>query len=152
MVVLIHLQKEIAVTAIEDQSDLVFPQGWNQIDNRVLLPVFRIFCLLTYLHAHLPVFRERADIHATAGTSRSGENIAMTKAIPHSTMSTHAQAGNSTSLTIGHCLIMGIHVFHQLIRDESLIPYIRVQRAIPIPRILTIRAYEKDTLLISDLR
>ena len=50
------------------------------------------------------------------------------------------------------CLIMGIHVFHQLIRDESLIPYIRVQRAIPIPRILTIRAYEKDTLLISDLR
>jgi hypothetical protein len=39
VVVLIHLQKEIAVTAIEDQSDLVFPQGWNQIDNRVLLPV-----------------------------------------------------------------------------------------------------------------
>ena len=61
----------------------------NQIDNGMIIPYFLVRFIFSQLLGHVPVLRERANIHPSACTSTGTKRIFMTDCIPHRSVSTH---------------------------------------------------------------
>ena len=96
----VHVEEEIAIAAIDDDSELPIPHLRDLIYHRIVLPVLRKTLLLTQLITHIPVFGERTDIHAPAGATHRREYIAMPDRVPQRAMATHAKPRDGTPFPI----------------------------------------------------
>jgi len=79
MEVVIHFEKEIAVTAIEDNSQFTVLDTVNLHDCRMIVPNLLIVALVSELLAHLPIIGERSDIDSATRTTGRTKHILMTK-------------------------------------------------------------------------
>lgn len=77
--VVIHFEKEIAVTAIEDNSQLAVFDTVDLHDCRVTVPDLLIVALVSELLAHFPVVGERTDIDSATRASGGAKHILMTE-------------------------------------------------------------------------
>ena len=117
----IHLKKEITLTAIEYNGQITILYLVYLINGCMFVPTFPIGSILSQLFIHLPVQRERTDIHSTAGTAGSTKYIFMTEGIPQSTVATHTQSCNRTPLRCCNRLIMTIRINNQFRRYKCFI-------------------------------
>lgn len=138
--VLVHLQKEIALTAIKDDGQVAVLNLVYLVDDRMLVPAFLVGGKFAQLPAHLPVLRERPDVNATTGTTCRTKHFLVPEGIPQGTVTAHAQARNGPSLPRGHRPIMTVGILYQLGRDKRLVAVGRIQRTVPIPTVLSVGA------------
>ena len=110
MEVIIHFEKEITVTAIEDDSQLTILDAVDLRDCRMTVPDLLVVALASELFTHLPVIREGADIDSATRTTGCAKHILMTERQPHGSVSAHAQPCDGTTGTVFHCRIFGIDI------------------------------------------
>ena len=79
MEVVIHFEKEIAVTAIEDNSQFTVLDTVNLHDCRMSVPNLLIVALVSEQLVHLPIIGERSDIDSATRTTDRTKHILMTK-------------------------------------------------------------------------
>ena len=79
MEVVIHFEKEIAVTAIEDNSQFTVLDTVNLHDCRMSVPNLLIVALVSEQLVHLPIIGERSDIDSATRTTGRTKHILMTK-------------------------------------------------------------------------
>ena len=113
MQILVHIQKEIRFTTVDNDSQIPVFYLVNLIDNRMFIPYLFIVCKFAQLFRHIPVQRERTDIYPATGTSTGTKRIFMTDSVPHSPMSSHAQSCYGTSFPVSNRLIMSVNILHQ---------------------------------------
>ena len=89
MQILVHIQEEISFSTIDNDSQIAILYLINLIDNGMIIPYFLVRFIFSQLLGHVPVFRERANIHPSACTSTGTKRIFMTDCIPHRSVSTH---------------------------------------------------------------
>jgi len=151
MQILVHIQEEITFSTIDNDSQIAILYLINLIDNGVIIPYLLIRFIFSQLFSHVPVFRERANIHPSACASTGTKRIFMTDCIPHRSVSTHTQSGDGASLTVGNRLVMFVDILHQFRRNKSFIAERRVDRTIPVPTGLSVRTNEYDSFFIRNL-
>ena len=78
MQLLVHLYKEVILTAVNGQCQVAVGNLVQLIDHRMFVPQLLIVRICTQLHSHLPVLREGTDVYPTTHAAGRTEHILMT--------------------------------------------------------------------------
>ena len=97
--VAIHLIEEIVVAAIENNGQLTLLKRRYLIDYRVVVPAFGLLLFGAQLFGHAPILGEGADVDTSRGGTGCSELVLVTYADPETSVATHAEPRDGTSLT-----------------------------------------------------
>ena len=70
---LVYTEEEIVYATVYDDSQGTIFQTVELVDNGMVVPNFEVLVTFAQVFLHAPTVRERADVHATAGSTYSTE-------------------------------------------------------------------------------
>ena len=148
----VHVEKEVVVTAVDHQRQIAVRYAVQLGHHRMVVPRLAIGRLLAELFGHFPVLGERTDIHAAARRSAGAERILVAERKPQPAVAAHAETRNRTARTVAPRRIVGVHVIDQLARDEGLETRRGVFRAVPVPAVLAVGTNDDHAVPVGHLR
>ena len=105
--------------------------------------------LRTQKRGYLPILGEGANIDATRGAARNTKNIGMTEGKPKGSVTTHRVTRNGACRAVGVGAIVRVYISDEFLRNEGLIFERWVNRAIPIPTMVTaVGHYDYHIILV----
>ena len=137
MQIFVHPVKEIIYAAIDNHRKRFRLYQVKHIDDCILFPVLRIFCIYSDPFRHIPIIRKWPDIYSPTHTPYRPKNILMFKSEIQSSMPSHAKPGNPATRSALYCFVFAIYPLNQFLRYISLKLIGLVDRAIPIPATMT---------------
>ena len=70
---------------------------------------------------------------------------------PHGAVPAHAQTVFGPSAAIGTRMVTGVYVAEQFLRYEGFVTHRRIDGAVPVPAVLTVRAYDDHAVAFGQL-
>ena len=150
MEVVVHPEKEIVVTAVDNDRQIAVGDTRDQVDRRSCLPSFGMLGLRAQQLRNLPVFGERADIQPAARTADGPEQLLMPDRQRHGAETAHAEARDRASAAVARNGITFLDGRKQFPRHESLVKALRPHLAVEVPARRAVGTDEGDSFSVGN--